>query len=391
MMLAMDWFFIKFASFLILPSLYVVNKYTGVAGVFLYGMLVLLLLLAFSKYFLKKLFFRITERRAFWLIVITLCFLIAIFYLCYPIANSGIFGPGSDRDEDMNISTSALLHGRYPYYVKTYLGNQITHLPGSLFLSAPFVLLGNGAYQNFFWILLFLIMLKFHLGSLRLALFLLWLLFILSPALLHELITGGDLIANSLYILIFIFLTINTVSNPHSKKWKKVLSAILLGIGLSSRANFLFLLPLIFSALVQNAGYRKAVGYIMLTGAVFAAVTLPFYLYDPQNFTPLYVQLMKIKHFDSALPFASISIILIGAITASLLSFRRMNSDCNALFRNCALVQVSLMASTAILETISRGTLEFSFLGYGLSFLFFAAVPLWAQLSRGVIHCKGIE
>ncbi len=352
--------------------------------------LVLLAFPALCRYFLKHLIFKISQKKSFWLIVITFCFLIIIFHICYPIANSGIFGPGSDRDEDMNIATNALLHGRYPYYLKTYLGNNITHLPGSLFLSAPFVLLGNGAYQNFFWLLAFLIMLRFYLRDWRLALFLLWLLLILSPAILHEFVTGGDLVANSLYILIFIFLFVNALSKLHTRKWEKVLCAILLGVCFSSRLNFLLLLPLIFSTLVQNVGWRITIKYVVLVGVVFVAVTLPFYLHDPRNFTPLYGQFLKIGNFDSIFPFASTFIILAGFIIAFLLSFQHMNSDCVVLFRNCAIVQVFLVLSPAILETISQGKPEFSFLGFGFFFLFFGSVSFWYSIIKSKELCAQI-
>lgn len=378
----MNWFFVQFVSLLIIPSLNLINKYAGIAGIFLYILFVLQALPALCKYFLRHLIFKISQKEAFWLIVVTFCSLAAIFYICYPIANSGIFGPGSDRDEDINIATNALLHGRYPYYIKTYLGNNITHFPGSLFLSIPFVLLGNGAYQNFFWFLAFLIMLRFYLGGWRLALFLLWLLLILSPAILHEFVTGGDLAANSLYILIFTFFFVNALSKLHSKRWEKVLSAILLGVGFSSRLNFLLLLPLIFSTLVQNVGWRITIKYVALVGAVFVAITLPFYLYDSRNFTPLYGQFSKIGNFNSLFPFAAAFIIITGLSIAFLLSFQRMNSGCVVLFRNCAIVQAFLVLSPAILKTISQGKPEFSFFGFGFFFLFFGAASFWYSIIK---------
>ena len=225
-------------------------------------------------------------------------------------------------------------------------------------------------------------MLRFYLGDWRLALFLLWLLLILSPAILHEFVTWGDLAANSIYILIFTFLFVNALSKPHTKKWEKVLSAILLGVGFSSRLNFLLLLPLIFSTLVQNVGWRIAIKYVALVGVVFAAVTLPFYLYDARNFTPLYGQFSKIGNFNSLFPFASTFIILAGFIIAFLLSFQHMHSDCVVLFRNCAIVQAFLVLSLAILKTIPQGKPEFSFFGFGFFFLFFGAVSFWHSIIK---------
>lgn len=45
-----------------------------------------------------------------------------------------------------------LVRGHYPYHAVTYLGNEITHLPGSLLLALPFVLVWTSALQNLFWL-----------------------------------------------------------------------------------------------------------------------------------------------------------------------------------------------------------------------------------------------
>ena len=66
-------------------------------------------------------------------------------------------GGGSDSDDALNLATRALLHGEYPYRIRTYLGSPATYLPGSLLLAVPFVLLGNAAYQDLFWLAAFLL------------------------------------------------------------------------------------------------------------------------------------------------------------------------------------------------------------------------------------------
>lgn len=371
------WSFIGLALSLILPSLVQVYKYLKDTGVFLYILLVFFMLLILYKYYLRKFLSEITEKQIFYLTVATFLLLIVLFFLVYPVANSGIVGGGSDRDEDANIATNELLHGRYPYYPKTYLGSSLTHLPGSLVLSIPFVLLGNSAYQNFFWLFIFIIVAKSLLRSSHLALLLFWIILFLSPVSVQEFVTGGDLLSNSIYILFFIFFVVNNVLEPNAKEWKKILSAVLLGIGLSSRANFILLLPLVFSTLVQNKGLKAAIIYTGLPCLIFLALTLPFYLYDPRGFTPLYGQLNKIN----PLPFSGIIIILASLIIAFLLSLQRLEGNCVTLFKNCAYVQAFLVLCAVILHIFRKGNPDF-ISGYGLSFLFFGALASWYKLTE---------
>ena len=141
-----------FSLLLSFPSAAVLQKLIGIAGVVIFPAVSFLVLLIGRRSIFSKLSVK-TEGRAYFLVAITLLILIIIFIVAYPIANSGAFGVGSDRDEALNIATTDLLNGRYPYYQKTYHNNPITPMPGSLFLAVPFVLAGNSAYQNFFWLL----------------------------------------------------------------------------------------------------------------------------------------------------------------------------------------------------------------------------------------------
>jgi hypothetical protein len=57
-------------------------------------------------------------------------------------------------------------------------------LPGALLLAVPFVLLGNSAHQNLFWLFAFLFSLNSYLKDRRLALLLLWVILALAPVVL---------------------------------------------------------------------------------------------------------------------------------------------------------------------------------------------------------------
>jgi hypothetical protein len=73
----------------------------------------------------------------------------------YEVVQSGRFGGGSDSDDALVTGVYELAAGRYPYYVKTYLGNPISPLPGALILAAPFVAVGCVALAHVFWLFVF--------------------------------------------------------------------------------------------------------------------------------------------------------------------------------------------------------------------------------------------
>lgn len=388
----LDWSFIGLAACLLFPSISKVQRYLGTVAIVPYILVVLLVLWLSHRYIYSWFILRLTQKQAFWLAVGTIIVLVAAFIVVYPLATSGIVAGGSDRDEALNIATTELLAGRYPYYPRTVVpglphqlgldGHLISPLPGSLLLAIPFVLLGNGAYQNFLWIFLFFLTVRWHLKDGRAALLLVWTMLVLSPICLHEVVTGGDLLANSLWILIFALLMVKLVPNPHTNPVAKVALAILLGVGLSSRPNFVLLLPLVFSMLGQRAGWPRATKYMTLTCLVFAAVTLPFYLYDPQGFSPLHTY-DKLAQFEGILPFAGTIIPLVGGVIAVALSLQRMDDSGIVLLRNCALVQAFPIVCIVILSSIATQRLNFvDFAWYGLTFLGFGALAAWISIVR---------
>ena len=229
---------------------------------------------------------RLTERQALALAVLALVALGLVFSIGYPLANSGRFGEGSDRDEALDIATSRLLSGQYPYHARTYLDNPISPMPGALLLAAPFVALGRSAYQNLAWLLIFAVVARFPKGELdnRYTLLMIFSLFLLAPVVVYELVTGSDLMANALYVLIALILL--TRAEPGDAPVGIGLKAAFFGVALSSRANFLLLTPLVFAALVRRHGWPRALRYSGISLVAFTVVTLPFWLYDPGGFSP---------------------------------------------------------------------------------------------------------
>ncbi len=367
-----------------------VYKYLGSWGLFFYSAAVsagvLILRRRFFVFFLRK----VSRRTALVLIIVIFALLVICFFVLYPAVNTVLSGSGSDRDDDLDIAVSSLLEARYPYYGQTYLGNNLTHFPGSIFLAAPFVAMGCGACQNIFWLAVFLALACIYLKDTRLALWIFSQMLIFSPVFMHEWLTGGDLIANNIYIICPVYLLFRTLKAKavSGRGWKALLLSVLLGVGLSSRLNFLFILPLVLSALIQCFGVRTALRHTLTIILTFSAATLPFYLYDPQGFSPLYGQLNKLKMLHLyGIPALSIMFLVTAAVVSGL-SFVRLRQGCVDLFRNCAYVQVVMVALLVGLYSIGKGRLDLDYAGYGLNFLFFGLLAFGAKTEKNKVFDK---
>lgn len=369
-----------FALSLQFPSLGIIYKYLGLTGIIAYLLATTILILLLDRFLIKRFNSLVNNSLAIWLAALTFICLVLGFLLIYPIANSGVVGGGSDGDDALNIAARELLHGRYPYYPVTYLGNSIAPLPGAVLLSIPFVLLGNSAYQNIFWLAAFSAVVYLHVKDVRLALLLIWACLILSPVVLSNVANGVDEISNPLYVLIFIFFLVRFASDYRSSPLKKIASAIILGIGLSSRSNFVLLLPLVFSTLVQNSGWRDAIKYTAVTGITFVAITIPFWLYDPHGFSPLTVQYGKVSQFGSILPFAGMIVPITGGLLAILLAYRYSDGSLVNLLRNSAIVQAFLVICTVVGSVIQARFEGLMWTGYGIFFLPFGVFASWTSL-----------
>jgi hypothetical protein len=276
---------------LVLPSVFYVQKYFGWIGVGGY-----LIITACTAWTLPRFRWQLTEGEALWLSIMTFTGLAVLFAIGYPIANTHISGLGSDDDDALNIAVVELINGRYPYYVRTYLGNLIHHLPGAFLLAAPFVLLGTSALQNLLWLALFFFVLRRELDNSFAALRWFWLMLIFSPIVVHQLITGTGHVTNAIYVMLGLWWLVNAE--------RKTLPAVAWGVALSSRANFLFLVPLAFGWLAQGHGWKTTVKLLLLSCIVCALLTLPFYFYDRQGFAPLEAA-DRLTRFNEVLPYAA--------------------------------------------------------------------------------------
>lgn len=359
-----------------------VEKYLGIAGVGTYWTAGLAILIVARWYLIPRFASRVTKAWGWILALGTLGCLFCLFWLIYPLADSGMFGGGGDSDDALNLGAQALLNHQYPYEPSTYLGAPVTYLPGSLLLAVPFVMLGNAAYQNMFWLALFLLAMRVHLKDIRQALFLFWTI-LLCAGVLQLLLTGGELLASSIYVVLFVLFAMRSLM-AEQLRWGRWLAAVLLGVGLSSRANYLLLVPIIFSAVIQKRGWNETAGYAAAAIGSFLAVTLPFWLHDPQTFV---VACLREQNFaalglNSVLPHADLAVPLASLVFAVALSFRRLKNWDAQVLSHCAFAQAFPILLIVVLSSIEARGLNLTYAGYGVHFLFFGAVASWTGFLR---------
>jgi hypothetical protein len=301
----------------------------------------------------------------------------------YQLANSGRFGPGSDIDDAMIIGANELLAGRFPYYQRTYLGGMLSPFPGTMFLAIPWVVAGIIEFQNIFWLAALFIAAGMAMRSYIPALGIILTLLIFSPTLYQVVFTGSDHLANTIYVLIAIWMAVLSAKDRSSAE--VVFWSVFLGLAMASRSNFLFLYPLIFSAAARIAGLKRAFLICGISAAVFTLLVVSFWIYDPAAFTPFIIQAEKVKMTESVLPFAGVLIPLIVAATALTLAFRRFSDDLFELFAYSAAVQAVALVIPSILFAVSIGEPSFFMgtAGYGMFTLVFGVVAMWIWIWRG--------
>lgn len=239
-------------------------------------------------------------------------FIIAAFLVLYPIAQSGQWGGGTDRDEALNIALDAVSAGQYPYYLRTYLNNDLSPAPGALLLAAPAWLLGNAAWQNIPWIALFFLFLWRSFAP-TLAV-LLAVAIACNAGVMQDIVTGGDYVINAIYVALAVAAVMATARDA---PLLHCAALIFLGIAICSRPIYA-VAPVALAALFwRHLGPRAALRVLAVAGAVALALGLPIYLHDPAAFTPLhqptsYVTI-PIPHASTALGLAALTIALMAS------------------------------------------------------------------------------
>lgn len=375
------------AALLVFPSLAVVAKYGGTPGLITYP-LVVMGALALRRHAASRVP-ALTERHATALTIGTFAVLLTTFAVVYPLANAQLPGRGSDRDDALNLATRALLRFEYPYGSPTYLGNPITPLPGSLLFASPFVLLGNSAFQNFAWLAVFARTVQQALHARAAGLALVWVTLVLSPVVANELLTGGDLLANTLFVLILLMWSVRHLARHDLALGHRAAIAAGFGVALSSRVLFLLLAPLAFRALAERGGPRQASAFAAIAVASFSLVTLPFYLFDPSHFSPLHVA-ERLSGFRKALPHSELAIAGASVVVAGLFAWLSPGADERRLLRNAALIMAFPVLCAVVLHSVASHTPQLRLSAYGLPAMVAGVTSWWLgrcqPVSSAYIH-----
>ena len=327
------------------------------------------------------------------MVVVSFLLLGAGLYYIYPqiLKGSGFrligiqFGVSDSNDAYM-ATWNAMFAGKEPYYDKSILGNAITPMPGALLIALPFYVLRWVAVQNIFWLVVFWMALKRHLRDTRLASVMMLTVMAISPALIYQILQGGDYMTNSIYVILSALFLLHAIQKRYSQKWSLGASAVL-GLALSSRANYLLVLPILFFAVLRLRDFRFAVKHFIVVLAVLALVTMPFYLYDPMHFSPLHTK-GKLD-FNGHFPHAAEIIFFAGCALASILGFTmRGTLSLEGVCARMFIVQEFALLSRFALASLAAGCIDLncvSELQYTLLSMFFGVFAFGPKLFRSAL------
>jgi len=358
---------------LIYPSIAIFKK-LGVTPLLLYGLVVLVVLALTRRQLVPLLLPKLTPLRAGVALALLLGALLAAYLLIHPHINKvgfqllGRSFGACDQSDALEVALREILHGRYPYYAKTFLNGPISPLPGAVLLASPFYLFGDVALQNFFWLAVFIGGFAWFHRNLSLAVLVAYVTCLLSPHVVYHILQGGDYLSNGIYVLAACACLVEAVHRRRSL-WQCAGWALLAGVAFSSRLNFIILLPLVIGALLRLASWRQALALIAVVLAGFAVVTLPFALFDPAGFSPLHTA-NKLS-INGAFRWAPYVAPLLGGLLAIALAVGRKRYQLPTLLGDMFFVQAFLMVFSLALASLHGGSLNFEWFSFGILFMFF--------------------
>jgi len=214
---------------------------------------------------------------------------------------------------------------------------------------------------------------RYLFGRDRIALGFLALIMFVSPAVFHDFVTGGDLGVNAIAILIGMLAIVELAPDQSIPGWKKVGIAAFTGIALSSRLNYVLLVPPLFAATARRASLRDAFICVFVIGLAFMAVTLPFLWHDPAGFAPLHLH-NKFSQFDGVIPTSRVLFPGLSLLISLLIAVYPGNRQVGGWLMQSGLVVSIPVVFLVILATLQSHAPNFAFTDYALAGVFFGGM-----------------
>jgi hypothetical protein len=187
-----------------------------------------------------------------------------------------------------------------------------------------------------------------------------------APIIPAEIITGGDLLANTLLVVCPLLLLLD---DPRRRGATGL--AIWLGVALSWRGLLWMVVPAVFASFLARRRYGDLLRTTGTALTGFLVVTLPLVLWRPDEFSPWQVQ-QRLSLFTDLLPHANLLVPLFGGIAGLVLGWRARAP--HAVLNACGWAVLIPVLGAIILNSIRQGYPTCSFYGwYAL-----AALPLFA-------------
>lgn len=263
---------------------------------------------------------RTTERTRWFLLASGVAIAGIVFTVGY--LRFGGYGTGyGDADDALTIVASGLANATDPYGADTYLGNDLSPMPGAGLMALPFYLVaGNAAWQAPV-LLGGAVLVIAKLASPRTAL--LVLVTVLSSAgFVWSYILGSDFMLAGCYQLAAALVAVAAVRRAAPLP-------VLLGVGLvlgvtgTVRVSALVSLAAIALVLVAVSTARQWVPVFAAAGVTVAALTLPFLLLNGRDWDPLNVGGIA----GSQLAQAAIAVLALAALPLIYAAARRMRGS----------------------------------------------------------------
>lgn len=322
------------------------------------------------------------HRNFWWVLVACLVGLMATHLSLHPFEDGR--GPlrSSDRDEALEQAVGRWLKGDYPYYLESSVAGPLSVLPGGILLALPFVIVGKVGLINVFWLAGFLWVLRKEFGSASLALWLLVWSIGVCPAALYEFVSGGDVMANGIYVAVGVWGCLRLWSADTMQIFPAVFIAAFFGVAVASRANFPLICPLVMAWIWQRSGWRRAVSCAAVTGGVSLGLILGFYWWDPESFTPfLSRSKLMIPGASEWAGMVVLGMTILGVLGVSITFLaRRQVEGRSSCFRACAWITLLPILGTVLISSAVNHRMDFSILHdrFGLMWVPFALLG-WGE------------